>query len=212
VRLARFFETARGRAIPEVELFYVLSLTEEGKKTQLPLSSAEHRGRVYESKINEYMHEREDEPGEELRRLLNARMLPTSQEARSAKLALLLVGWTKGEELPQLESRYQCYAGTIMAASDEVGWLVDAAAEIAEVMGWNPAEHLAQLSECVRYGVAPVCLPLARAHVPGLSREDLRTLVEAGLDSPAALRDASTEVLERYLSFAQIDVLRAALV
>ncbi|MGE0680220.1 MAG: hypothetical protein AB7P69_04830, partial [Candidatus Binatia bacterium] len=211
VRLARFFETARGRTIPEVELFYLLSLTEEGKKTYLPLSSTEHRGRVYESKIGEYVHEQGDEPGDELKRLLNARMLPTSQEARSAKLALLLVGWTKGEELPQLESRYQCYAGTIMAASDEVSWLVDAAAEIAEVMGWNPAEHLAELAECVRYGVAPACLPLARAHLSGLSREDMRTLVEAGFDSPQALRDASAEALERYLSFSQIETLHSAL-
>jgi helicase len=210
VRLARFFETARGRTIPEVELFYLLSLTEEGKKTHLPLSSTEHRGRVYESKIGEYVHEHGEEPGEELRRLLNARMLPTSQEARSAKLALLLLGWTQGENLPQLESRYQCYAGTIMSASDEVSWLVDAAAEIAEVMGWNPAEHLAKLAECVRYGVAPACLPLVRAQLPGLSREDIRTLVEAGLDSPEALREASPEVLERYLSFAQIEALQAA--
>jgi helicase len=211
VRLARFFETARGRTVPEVELFYLLSLTEEGKKTYLPLSSTEHRGRVYESKIGEYVHERGEEPGEELKRLLNARMLPTSQEARSAKLALLLVGWTKGEELPQLESRYQCYAGTIMTASDEVSWLVDAAAEIAEVMGWHPAEHLAELAECVRYGVAPTCLPLARARLPGLSREDIRTLVDAGFDSAQALREASADALARYLSFSQIETLRAAL-
>jgi hypothetical protein len=77
-------------------------------------------------------------------------------------------------------------------------------------MGWNPAEHLAELAECVRHGVTPACLPLARAQLPGLSREDVRTLVEAGLDSPQALREASPEVLERYLSFAQIETLRAA--
>jgi hypothetical protein len=98
-----------------------------------------------------------------------------------------------------------------MAASDEVSWLVDAAAEIAEVMGWNPAEHLAELAECVRHGVAPACLPLARAHLSGLSREDIRTLVEAGFDSPQALREASAEALERYLSFSQIETLRSAL-
>ena len=211
VRLARFFETARGRNVPEVELFYVLSSTEEGKKTYLPLSNSEHRGRMYESKMGEYVSEQGEEPGEELKRLLNARMLPTAQEARSAKLALLLMGWTKGEALPQLENHYQCYAGTIMTASDEVSWLVDAAAEIAEVMGWNPAEHLAKLAECVRYGVAPACLPLARAQLPGLGREDIRTLVEAGFDSPQALREASMDALERYLSFTQIEALRSAL-
>jgi replicative superfamily II helicase len=127
------------------------------------------------------VHESGEEPGEELKRVLNARMLPTSQEARSAKMALLLLAWSKGEDMSQLESRYQCYAGTIMTASDEASWLVDAAAEIAEVMGWNPAEHLAELAACMRFGVSPACLPLARAQLPGLSRDDIRTLVEAGL-------------------------------
>jgi helicase len=211
VRLARFFDAARGRTIPEVELFYLLSQTEEGRKTQLPLSSAEHRGRVYESKISEYIHDQGEEPGEELKRLLNARMLPTAQEARSAKMALLLLGWAKGEDLSQLESQYQCYAGTIIAASDEASWLIDAAAEVAEVMGWNPAERLAELAECVRFGVSPSCLPLARMQLPGLNRDDIRALVEAGFDSPAALREASVEALERYLSLSQIEALKAAL-
>ena len=57
--------------MPEVELFYVLSSTEEGKKTYLPLSSSEHRGRMYESKLGEYVHEQGETPGEELKRLLN---------------------------------------------------------------------------------------------------------------------------------------------
>ncbi|HJY79815.1 MAG TPA: DEAD/DEAH box helicase [Candidatus Binatia bacterium] len=208
VKLARFFEVARGRAVPELELFYLLSLTEEGKKVHLPLSVAEHRGRVYESKISERVRESGEEPGEELGRLLNARMLPTTQEARSAKLALLLLGWTKGENLSGLENRYQCYAGTIMALTDEVSWLVDAAAEVAEVMGWTPTSQLGELAECMRFGVDPACLPLARAQLPGLSREDIKNLVAAGFDSPTALRAASPAVLEQYLSSSQIHALQ----
>jgi helicase len=209
VKLARFFETARGRVVPELELFYLLSLTDEGKKMNLPLSVTEHRSRVYESKISEHVQEGGEEPGEELGRLLNSRMLPTSQETRSAKLALLLLGWTKGEDLSGLESRYQCYAGTIMTLSDEVSWLVDAATEVAEVMGWTPATQLADLAERVRFGVDSSGLTLARAHLPGLSREDIKTLVAAGFDSPAALRSASPEVLERYLAPGQIEALQA---
>lgn len=209
-RLAQFFEAARGRAVPEVELFYLLSLTEEGKKVHLPLSVAEHRGRMYESKISEQVHESGEEPGADLGRLLNARMLPTTQEARSAKLALLLMGWSRGENLSGLEGRYQCYAGTIMALTEEVSWLVDAAAEIAEVMGWTPSAQLADLAERVRLGVEPGCLELARAHVPGLSREDIKALVAAGFNSVAALHEASPEVLQSYLSPQQIDTLRAA--
>ena len=45
LKLARFFETAQGRAVPELELFYELSLTEDGQRMHVPLSAAEHRGR-----------------------------------------------------------------------------------------------------------------------------------------------------------------------
>jgi len=204
VKLARFFETARGREVPELELFYLLSLTEDGKQMYLPLSNIEHRSRVYESKLNEWAQESGEASGEELGHLLNARMLPTAQEVRSVKLALLLSGWVKGEQLSGLESRYQCYAGTIKAQTEEVSWLADAAAEVAEVMGWPGAKRLSELAECVQFGVDASGLALARAQLPGLGRDEIRALVAAGFDSVAALRDASLEVLSRYLSPQQI--------
>lgn len=207
VKLARFFEAARGREAPELELLYLLSLSEDGKKMYMPLSNAEHRGRMYESMVSERVHESGGEPGEELGRLLNAKMLPTAPEARAAKLALLLSGWINGDEIPGLESRYQCYAGTIMALTDDVSWLADAAAAIAEVMGWTPAKRLSELAERVRFGVDTAGLALARVRLPGLGREEIKALVAAGLDSPAALRDAPPEVLERYLSPGQIQAL-----
>ena len=175
---------------------------------QIPLSSAEHRGRGYESKVGEWIRERGYEPGDDLRKLLNARMLPTTQEARSAKLSLLLLGWINGDGLSSLENRCQCYAGTILTLADEVSWLVDAAAEIAEVMGWAPAKQLSELAERARFGVDPSSLELARAHLPGLNREEVQALVSAGFDSPRAVREAPPEVLEPYLSPKQIESLR----
>lgn len=209
VKLARFFESAQGRDVPELELFYALSLTDDGQKIQIPLSAAEHRGRGYESKVGEWIHDRGHEPGNELQKLLNARMLPTTQEVRSAKLSLLLLGWINGDALSSLENRCQCYAGTILALTDEVSWLVDAAAEIAEVMGWAPAKQLSELAERVRFGVDPSSLELARAHLPGLNRKEVQALVAAGFDSPLAVREAPPEVLEPYLSPKQIEALRA---
>ena len=208
VKLARFFESAQGREVPELELFYSLSLTEDGQKMNIPLSSAEHRGRGYESKVGEWIHERGSEPGDELQKLLNARMLPTTQEARAAKLSLLLMGWINGDELSSLENRCQCYAGTILTLTDEVSWLVDAAAEIAEVMGWAPAKELSELAERARFGVDPPSLELARANLPGLNREEVKALVAAGFESPSAVHEASPEVLEHYLSPKQIAALQ----
>ena len=208
VKLARFFESAQGRDVSELELFYALSLTEDGQKMQIPLSSAEHRGRGYESKVGEWIRERGYEPGDELQKLLNARMLPTTQEARSAKLSLLLLGWINGDELSSLENRCQCYAGTILTLTDEVSWLMDAAAEIAEVMGWASTKQLSELAERARLGVDPPSLELARAQLPGLNREEIKTLVSAGFDSPLAVREASPEALAPYLSPPQIEALR----
>ena len=210
LKLARFFETAQGRAVPELELFYELSLTEDGQRMHVPLSAAEHRGRGYESKVSEWMHERGHEPGHELQKLLNARMLPTTQEARAAKLSLLLMGWINGDELASLENRCQCYAGTILTLADEISWLVNAAAEIAEVMGWGPAKQLSELAERARCGVDTQGLGLARANLIGLNREEVKTLVAAGLDSPDAVREAAPEVLAEYLSPSQIAALQTA--
>lgn len=208
VKLARFFESARNREVPELELFYLLSFTEDGKRMYMPLSNAEHRSRVYENKLNEWAQENDGGAGEELGHVLNARMLPTAQEVRSAKLALLLLGWIKGEHLSGLESHYQCYAGTIKAQTEEVSWLADAAAEVAEVMGWPGAHRIGELAECVQFGVGSSGLALARAQLPGIGRDEIRTLVAAGFDSVAALREAPPEVLSRYLSPSQIAGLR----
>ena len=208
VKLARFFTNARGREVPELELFHLFSQTEDGKRVYVPLSSAEHRSRVYESMLNEQLPSGADAPGDELNRLLHASMLPTSKEIRSAKLALLLTQWIKGEALSGLESRYRCYAGTIKALTDEIGWLADAATEVAEIMGWTAAEQLKDLADSIRFGVGPDGLALARAQLPGLSREDVSALVAAGFDSPAALREAAPEALARYLSASQIETLQ----
>ena len=204
VKLARFFEASRGRQIADLELLHLLSLTEDGKRVQLPLSTAEHRSRAYESKLNEWAQDQNGEFGEELNHVLHAKMLPTSQEVRSAKLSLLLMGWIKGQELSGLESSYQCYAGTIKAQTEEVSWLAEAAAEVADVMGWSPSQQISNLAERVRFGVDADGLTLARANLPGLGREEVRALVAAGFDSVTALREASPDALSRYLSAEQI--------
>ena len=122
----------------------------------------------------------------------------------SAKLSLLLMGWIKGQELSGLESSYQCYAGTIKAQTEEVSWLAEAAAEVADVMGWSPSQQISNLAERVRFGVDADGLTLARANLPGLGREEVRALVAAGFDSVTALREASPDALSRYLSAEQI--------
>ncbi|MSQ48210.1 MAG: DEAD/DEAH box helicase [Deltaproteobacteria bacterium] len=204
VKLARFFDTAHHREVPELELFYLLSLTEDGKRMYLPLSNAEHRSRVYETKLNEWAQDNGANTGEELGHVLNARMLPTAQDVRSAKLALLLLGWINGGPLSELETHYQCYAGMIKTQTEEVSWLVDAAAEVAGVMGWPGAQRLSEVAECVQFGIDASGLALARAQLPGIGRDAIRALVAAGFDSVAALREASPEVLARYLSPSQI--------
>ncbi|MCS6924592.1 MAG: DEAD/DEAH box helicase [Candidatus Binatia bacterium] len=210
VKLARFFDAARGREVPELELFYLLSLMQESQRMAVPLSVLEHRGRLYESRAREWAQEHGGEVGEEMTRLLHARMLPTTQEARAAKLAFLLLGWIGGEALASLETRYQCYAGTITAVTEEMSWMMDAAAEIAEVMGWPGAARVSTLAERVRWGVEESVLPLARARLSGLGREELKKLVAAGFASPAAVREAPPAVLARYLSPVQIAALRDA--
>lgn len=205
VKLARFFEAAQGRAVPELELFYLLGLTEDGKKMYVPLSTAEHRSRTYQDMAQDLASEWKRQGsyalGEELHRLLTARMLPTAQEARAAKLAFLLLGWTGGDPLADLESRFHCYAGTINTVVDTVSWLVDAAAEIAQIMGWTPATRISELAERMRLGLDPAGLPLAPAPLPQLGREATQALVAAEVESPAVLKKTRSGAQEQYLLF-----------
>ncbi len=77
-------------------------------------------------------------------------------------------------------------------------------------MGWAPAKQLTELAERARFGVDTQGLELARANLPGLNREEVKTLVAAGFDSPDAVREAEPEVLAEYLSPSQIAALQTA--
>ena len=75
-------------------------------------------------------------------------------------------------------------------------------------MGWPAAKQIGEFAERMQFGVDTTSLPLARAHLPGLGRGEIRALVAAGFDSVATLRDASADVLARYLSPSQIQTFR----
>jgi len=175
VKLARFFAAVGSRDIPELELLYLLSLTADGKRVHVPLSSTEHRGRLYEQQVSQLLQGGGREFGEELHDLLHAKMLPTTNEIRAAKLALVALSWIAGEEITDLEQHYQCYAGTIKAQTEHMSWLADAAAEVASVMGWVPAQRLSDLAERLRLGVDAAGLVVART-VPGARREAIKAL------------------------------------
>ncbi|HXG22727.1 MAG TPA: helicase-related protein [Methylomirabilota bacterium] len=183
VKLARFFAAAGARKVSELELLYLLSLTADGKRMYIPLSSAEHRSRLYEKQVNQRLQENGYELGEELQGLLQARMLPTAQEVRGAKLALLAVGWIAGEEIAELEQHYQCYAGTIRTQMEQLSWLADAAAEIAQVMGWELACRLNDLAERLQLGVDTAGLMIART-IPGARRAAIKAMVASGVITP----------------------------
>jgi helicase len=201
VRIASFLESAKEREAQDLEALHLLSLTEEGKRVNLPLSTAEHRSRVYESLVKEAVGDTVETLGEDLGRTINPRLMPTTQEAKSLKLALLLTDWTQGEPLSSLEGKYRCYAGTIKGLSEEMSWLADAAAAIAEVVGCSPSlrQRLTDLADRLVFGVDPQSLSLARLRLPGIGREEIKTLVRAGFDSKAALEETSSEVLRSIL-------------
>jgi len=184
VKLARFFAEAGSRDIPELELLYLLNLTADGKRVYVPLSNTEHRGRSYERQMSQRLQACGQEVGEELHDLLRAKMLPTAQEVRAAKLALLALGWIAGAEIADLEQHYQCYAGTIKTQMAHLSWLVDAAAEIASVMGWGPTRRLSDLAERLRLGVDAAGLAAARA-VPEAGPEEIEALTTVGVTTPA---------------------------
>jgi len=201
-KIAQFLDAARERAVDDLEVLHLLGLTEDGKGLYLNMSTAEQWSRTYEKMLAEVVQDSAGRLGEDLAQLVNPKLMLTYQEARLLKLALLLADWIQGENLSALEGKYQCYAGTIKGLAEEVSWLANAAAGIAEVLGCDPVliKRLSSLADRLTFGVEVSCVELACLRVRGLGREKVKALARAGFDSRAAIQEADVKELAKVLA------------
>lgn len=107
----------------------------------------------------------------------------------SFKKILLLYDWIRGNKnVKTIEQEYNLYQGAIYRLGEGFSWLADSLAAIAENTGWKKKrkEDLNQiklLSNRLIEGVEEKGLNLANLYIPGLSRNYIRRLVEAGYNN-----------------------------
>jgi helicase len=120
------------------------------------------------------------------------------------KNTLLMHDWITARELKEIEQDYGLLGGAIQKMGEGFSWLADALAALAIGVGWREdragdLEKIEQLSARLIAGVEPAGLPLAKLHIPGLSRGYIQRLVQEGYQDEQCLRELSEKQLQPLL-------------
>ena len=184
-----------------LDLLSALALLPDARLRQVALSRRAYESGAYFSRLKKATAALELRVDIPINRLRNCRLMPFYDEVRAIKTAFFLQDWIQEAALETLEAEYDITAGQIRSAADQIAWLADAAAALAEAQHRAPAfvAALQDFSDRIGLGVSEAALPVARA-ASHLSRPSLIALSQAGLADAEALRHAEPALLERWMS------------
>jgi helicase len=182
-----------------IDLIFAAASTPDGQVLQVTLTAREYERADYPGRLKRLTR---DEPicaDVPMNRIRNCNLQPFFEEVRAIKIALFLNEWIQHAAIHSLEEDYDTMAGQMLAAADQISWIVDATSAVAGALGADTAfvERLRILSERVQHGLDEPVLPLARARIPGLTRSMLIALAADGLYTPEALRQSHVKALAR---------------
>ena len=209
--LANWVRVSERRDWQPLDLLLAAALTPDGRLLHVAFSAREYEMSDYPGRLKERTKAWPTEPDTPLNRLRQCSLTPFFEEVRAVKAALFLHEWTEHAALYDLEESYAVMAGQILAAADQIAWLVDATAAIARACGCHAAfiASIEDLAQRVQRGLREECLAVARLRLPSLSREGAMTLATHGLAEPAALRDASLAILTQWMNRRDAETLQA---
>lgn len=201
VEIRHWMEATDPHDLTDLEILYALALTEDAKRLYVPLPYRERRARNYPGLLRkEIAHQMEG--GKILfQPRFGAVREREGEEARAIKKALILLEWITSRSTVEIEQSYDIHAGAIARIGEEFSWLAEAAAALAQAIGW-PAEtsqRLFELSERLLQGVPAGGLALSRMRIKGLGRIFIARLLREGYDSPEALSSLPIELLKNLL-------------
>ena len=107
------------------------------------------------------------------------------------KTARLLEDWALECDEEEITERYDVGPGDIRGKVDTAEWLLGAAEELAAAVDKSAVHSIAQARRRVVHGVTPELLELVS--VNGVGRKRARRLYDAGIETPAALKEADTD-------------------
>lgn len=190
------------RAWSEIDLIFAAASTPDGRMYTVSLTTQEYDHAEYTAAIKHLTHNEPIAADVPLNRIRNCTLTPFFEEVRAIKVALFLHEWIDQTPLLDLEERFHTMTGQVLAAAEQVSWLVDATAAVATALGAPDAftERIKTTAQRVKHGLPPEALPLARLDDPELSRSTITALFAHGLHTPEALAQTPGQVLEQWLS------------
>ncbi len=185
-----------------VELIFTAASTPDGRMPQVMLTAKEFDHADYMTQLRGRLAGM-DAPDElPIQRITQHAASPHFEDVRAAKIALMLGDWSEEAALSAIEEDYNTMAGQVLGASEQVSWIIDAAAAIAQAMGLREefVAAVRDLAEQVQRGLRAAALPAARAlREHDLPRGHLVALHAQGLHDARAAADAPLELLEQCL-------------
>ena len=210
-QLERWITAVETRPWGDLDLLYAAAQTVDGRMLSLLLTSKEYEGADYTTQLKRLARDEAFEAATPLNRLRGEKGQPTFEEVRAIKGTLILQGWIDGAALPDLEENYNTMAGQVLAAAEQIGWIVDATAALGVALGAHTAfvERLEALAARVQFGVRAELLPLARLGVGEMTRASLLALHADGLYTPETLAQCPMALLRRILPAGAAAALKA---
>ncbi|MCL4218356.1 MAG: DEAD/DEAH box helicase [Candidatus Hydrogenedentes bacterium] len=208
--LAEWLSESETRDWLDLDLMLAAALTPDGRMVQVTLTTREYEQAEYPQRLKAAARDEELGPNVPLNRLRNCNLMPFFEEVRAIKTSLFLNEWI-GEANPyDIEEDYYVFMGQIMAAAEQVSWLVDATAALAAASGAPETlvTRITELAERIQWGVSDEVLPIARLRLEGLTRSGLLALAARNLHQPDLIVQTSVDTLVQWLPRAAAHTLK----
>lgn len=209
--LEHWIAESERRDWPPIDLILAAAMTPDGRIPNLILTAREFDHADYPARLKRLARDEDPRPNVPLNRVRAADSVPFFDDVRAVKVALVLHDWIEQAPLAGIEERYETMSGQVLAAAEQIAWIIDATAAVASALAAEAPfiERLRALAERVQRGLRAEGLPLARLRDIALSRRAVTALVEHGLTAPEDLAQTPLELLEQWMDPQQARALRS---
>ena len=203
-----------------LEILFLLALSPDGKAFPIPFSQAvkdDYKKVIYQDGCkknygNKLLHLIFEENGENKKLFRDNILMKKEKEGINSledyitfKKTHLLYDWImEKKSVKVIEKEYGLYRGCIYRLGEGFSWLTNCLSEIAESTDWAKKNNkdlnkIRMLSNRLVEGVQEEGVNLNLLYIPGLSRDYIRRLVEAGFGDENSLRAASGDELDKLI-------------